>query len=122
VPEGGIVTVLLRGGIAATFFEPTDDGMARNAEGAAQTPQAGAFLVGAQNQLALLFRVALRTSVGRRAPPALAAAEALAAVRRFAVANDIGALAMRTGNNKGDQAISLIKHRALNHYPNVMFT
>jgi hypothetical protein len=112
---------VLRDESAAAFFEPTRDGMAGQAEGTTQTAQAGALLVGAQDEFALRFRVAVRARVSRRATSAVAAAEALATIGCGPVANDIRALARRTGNGKSDPEkktkTSLANHRALSHYP-----
>ena len=89
------------------FFEPTRDGVTRDAERAAQTAPAGTLLLGAQNQGTLFFRVARRTGLGRRAPSALTATEAWAAVRRFSVTNHISDLTIRTRNNERNQTSSL---------------
>jgi hypothetical protein len=56
-------------------------------------------LLGTQNQFTLFFRVALGTGIRRRTALTVAATEALATVRCFAVADHSGALAMRTGDN-----------------------
>jgi hypothetical protein len=102
------------------FFEPTQDRGARDAKGARQAAQAGTLLVGAQNQVALRFGIAVRTRLGGGAPPALAAAETLATVGGGSVANDVRALAMRAGNRKSDHKkrtkTNLSNHRGVDHY------
>src|SRR3954469_6811189 len=98
----GVIPCCSRAGAPRLFFQPARHGVARDTKGAAQTAQAGAFLIGAQNQLALFFGVAVRTRIGGRAPPAVAAQVTLAAVGGRAVAHDRCALTMRTGNQQSD--------------------
>ena len=103
------------------FFNPTDHRVAGNANGAGQTAPAGTLLLGAQNQFALCFGIAIRARIGGGAPPTVAAAKALASVGPSSLADDVRALAVRTGNRTSDHGkktrTSLPNHRALSHYP-----
>ena len=84
------------------FFKPARDGGARHTEGATQTAQTGAFLLGAPEELALLCGITVRARIRRRAPSAGAAQRTLAAIGGRAVAHELWALTMRTGNNQSD--------------------
>ena len=86
------------------FFEPTGNGVARNPERAREAAQAGALLIGTQDQFALFGGVAVRAWISRRASSAIPAAKSLTAVGRSSIAHHIQALAMRTRNGKSNHS------------------
>jgi len=65
----GAIKVSLNSGSVNSFFEPTADGVARHAEGACQAAQGTAFVIGAEDALALLRGVIIGLRlVAARAP------------------------------------------------------
>jgi hypothetical protein len=59
-PKGsGTISVLLNSGSVNSFFEPPGDGVSRHAEGARQSAQTAAFVIGAKYSLAFCFGVAI---------------------------------------------------------------
>ncbi len=87
---------------ALPFFEPGGDGVARDPEGARQPTQTAAFVVSAQDLLALCLTVSQCARLCATARRAIAAQVTLAAIRSQAVTHQPFALAMLTAQSYGD--------------------
>lgn len=90
-------SVCSKGGDSAAFFEPLGEGVARNAEDAADASQGGAFVVGPEE---LLFASRVVSGAGGlldEATSAIAAAVALLALGGIAVSYGAGAMAAVVG-------------------------
>lgn len=84
----GSWSVSLNSVSAASFFEPTGDGVARDAKGTRQAAQTAALMVSTKYALTLLFGVAVGLRVVTAHPPADGAEVALLAILRQAVAGE----------------------------------
>lgn len=78
------------------FFNPSRDGIARDAEGTSQSAQRTAFIVSAQDSVALLFRVGNGAWLRAAALLTIAAQVALSVISGQSIANQIDAGAMLT--------------------------
>jgi hypothetical protein len=93
--EGGAGgKVRAKEGKLAAFFEPARDGVARDPEGASETPKTGAFLVGAKDLLAPFGRVGVGAGVLAALPTAIMAEVLLFAVGGLAVLDDVFTVAV----------------------------
>ena len=109
-PASGAASVSLRSGSAAAFFEPTGDGVARDAEGARESAQRAALVIGAQDCFALFRGVAIRLRVVAACATAVGTEVALFAIIRQPVADDVDAAAVATSkfdcNHQRESTIS----------------
>ncbi len=87
---------------ALPLFEPTGDGLARDAEGARQPAQTAAFVISAQDLFALFFTIRKSARLFATALSAIAAQITLAAIRSQAIPHQSLALAMLTAQSNGD--------------------
>ena len=76
-------------GAPLLFFDPRGDSVARHTEGAGQSAQTAALVVGAQDRLALLVRVGIRARLLAAAASALAAQVALPPIGSQAVTHQV---------------------------------
>jgi len=91
---------------ALPFFEPRGDGVARDPEGAGESTQTAAFVVSAQDLLALCLTVSQSARLCSTALRAIAAEVTLAAIRSQAVTHQPFALAMLTSQSNGDHGLN----------------
>ena len=101
-PESGSISVSLKGGSVASFFEPVADRIACHAKGACQAAQTTALLVGAQNLFALLCGVTIGLWLLAAAALAVLTQVALLPIFRQAMLDDFFAAAVVAFDNLRD--------------------
>ena len=90
--------------------------MPGDAEGAGESAQTAALVVGAQYLFALLLAVSVSARLFTTALSAIAAQITLAAIRSEAVTHQPFALAMLTSQSNGDHDCTLARHLYVSHY------
>ena len=105
-----------RVGARRLFFKPRADGVPGDAEGASQSPQRGAFFVGAQNLFALSLAIAKRLRIVTTAAIAVFTVIALFSISGEAIAEQIFTTAVTAFNGDCNHRVSLSSLTLLNHY------
>jgi hypothetical protein len=99
------------------LFQPAGDGIARDAEDAAQPSQAGPLVVRREDRFLLLFGVAVGLRIGSEGVGASAAAIALHAIAILPVPDHVGADAMGAGKCMCNHPLNLQQQPRSSHYP-----
>jgi hypothetical protein len=92
----GTSNVCESGGSLCSFFEPTGDRITGDAEGASQTAQTAALIVGAQDHFALTVGITIGLWVISAITSTVVAEVALFAILGQTVTSNVGTLAMPT--------------------------